>query len=220
MDQIQPKPVIKIIDLDRLKLWTNHPTLPNVNSKLSFGIRDGFPRITLFTNDPNERDAAGRLSCSFDIITFYTFIRLFKRIIMTDKDDSNKITCYTHTWENGVKVSNERVLQAILEFGKHNNKCYIKINYPNRDTGTFVFSGSIFHDILKTDGSLFSEGERSGLQAIDFLEVAADLYKEATVLYSIPVTIREGGLINPPIQKQDNVVFTPIDGIADYDISY
>ena len=220
MDQIQPKPTIKIVDLDRLKLWCNHPTLPNINSKLSFGIRDGFPRITLFTNDPNERDAAGRLSCSFDIITFYTFIRLFKRIIMTDKEDSNKIACYTHTWENGVKVSNEKVLQAILEFGKHNNKCYIKINYPNRDTGTFIFSGSIFHDILKADESLFSESERSSLEAIDFLEVAADLYKEATVLYSIPTTLKEEKLINTPIQKQDNVFFAPVDGIPDYDITY
>lgn len=160
--QVVERPAIK--EFLKFMMFTPTPGAPTKRAKLAWSVRDGNPRITVFTNDPNDKTAYGIISCPMNPETFISFIDLFQSVANGENNVKYKIDCMTAKRDQEGKMM-EKTLLSELWFGKdEQGVCWISALAPGRPKIRFNFAISDFHRIYKPDGNPLSEGEASKLQ--------------------------------------------------------
>jgi hypothetical protein len=183
----EPRP-IKILDFVRLQLFTPAPNMQNVRSKLSFGFRDGNPRITVFTNDPNDTIAKGIIYAGLSPEMFEIFLMVFDSVIKAKEETKQAIDCYTTRYEDN-KSTGERILNSQIWIGKDANQLiWMTLTAENRPRIRFTFQISEWHKVYRHDGSPISEAEGSALAAMAHLSLLRQVYGVLLSNY----------LLNPP----------------------
>lgn len=167
---------IKILDFDKLQMWTPTPGAPGKRAKLGFSIRDGNPRITVFTNDPKDTINKGIIYAAMNPETFFAFLALFEKVIKSQEEVKTKIDCFGTRWEND-KPTKERILISELYFGRTaEGIVWISLVAENRPKIKFDFKISDFHGIFRGDGKQISEAESSQLEALAKLGLLRTIY--------------------------------------------
>lgn len=172
----QAEQPVRIHDFERLQMWTPTPGAPGKRAKLSFGIRDGNPRVTVFTNDPNDKINNGVIYAAMNPETFYAFMELFGNVIRAKEEVKYKISCFGTRWENN-KPTKEKILISDLCFGRDaEGMIWICIIAENRPKIKFEFNISDYHLLLDGDGKQFDKARASRLEAASKLALFHDVY--------------------------------------------
>lgn len=190
MSDVTPRDLgpTKILDFVRLQMFTPAPNMQNVRSKLSFGFRDGNPRITVFTNDPNDTIAKGIIYAGLSPEMFEIFLTVFETVIRTKDEVKQAIDCYTSRYEDN-KPTGERLLNSQVWVGKDANQLiWLSVTAENRPRIKFTFQVSEWHKIYHSDGTLITEAEGSRLAAMAHLNLLRQVYGHLLANY----------LLNPP----------------------
>lgn len=192
---------IKILDFTRLQLFTPVPNVQNVRSKLSFGFRDGNPRITVFTNDPNDTVQRGIIYAGMSPETFEIFTLLFDTVIRSKEEIKQVVECYTQRYEDN-KPTGERILNSQVWIGRDaDGLIWLSVTAKGRPQIRFTFQVSEWHKLLKGDGTQFTEAEGSRLAAMAHLNLLRQVYGPMLAQYlqnpPPPPPPREGGWNRP-----------------------
>lgn len=184
------QPVIKIVDFERLQMWTATPGAAGKRAKLAFGVRDGNPRVTVFTNDPNDKISNGIIYAAMNPETFYTFLELFNNVIRAKEETKYKISCYGTRWEND-KPTKDKILISDLCFGRDaDGIIWICLIAENRPKIKFEFSISDYHLLYDAHGQQFDKSQASRLEATAKLALLRDIYAYAISKHSETPVVR------------------------------
>ena len=158
----------RIIDFNRLSMWTPTPGVENKRARLSFGILDINPRISIFTNNPEDTIGKGIIPAPMNPETFFTFLMRLEMIAKGNPNAKEKIECFQ---------GKERVKVSDLIFGKDEEGfVWVSVIAANRPNIKFVFEMSDWHTIQRGDGSKFTPAECSVLEALAKIQLLRNVY--------------------------------------------
>ncbi len=156
------------LDHNKLNLSAPCPAAKGKWSSLIWGFHANNPRISVYTNDPEdtgEKNGYGKISANLDTPTFFVFLRLLAKIVSAEPDTKYKIENMNFTWFGG-KRSETPVMQSELWVGKDKEGVvYMSVTSANRPKIKFPFGVNSFHHLVKGDGSAVSPAEASMLYA-------------------------------------------------------
>lgn len=155
----------KIEEFYKFSMFTPAPGAEGKRSRLAWSIRDGSPRISVFTNIPNDTQQKGIISAPMNPETFFAFLNMFEKICTGDNNYKMKLDCFTAYKDKDGNMQ-EKTLLSEVWFGKDEQGiCWISLLAPNRPKIRFNFFISDFHRFFKQDGNPLNENESSMLQA-------------------------------------------------------
>ena len=174
-------------ELEKFQMYTPAPGAQGKRSALRYSSYRGNPRLSLFTNVPNDSNR-GMLNAAMNPETFLIFLDLLEKIARDPGPGKYKIDCMTTPRApEGAERSTEKILGAELYFGRDENGIvWISVTAPNRPRIKFEYRLSEFHKVYKGDGTALTESEGSTLQAL------------ATVLALREVFLTHMGELRPP----------------------
>ena len=176
MSEEQQTTPIRINEILRFSMFTDAPGVEGKRSRLAWSVRDGNPRVTVYTNIPTDTIQKGVLSAPMNPETFFIFLDLFEKVALGDNGIKYKIDCYTSfRKEDGTYT--DKTLQSELWFGKDDQGViWISVNAPSRPKIKFDFKVYDYHKIYKGDGTQISESEASALQALAVIKAMRNIY--------------------------------------------
>lgn len=176
MAEPQQQPRKSILDLERLSLFTPTPGAEGKRARLTFGIRDGYPRISVFTNDPNHSDGRGVLSAPMDGHTFYVFLDSLEEVIKHQGEVKHKIDCLTGIRNQEGRVIDKK-LQSELWYGKDaEGHIWMSVLVSGAPKIVFKFNIYEYHFLYKPDGTKLTEAEASALAAKAMVRLLRDVF--------------------------------------------
>lgn len=175
MSEVPAQP-IRILDFEKMQMWTPTPGAPGKRAKLGFGIRDGNPRITVFTNDPKDTVSKGIIYAAMNPETFFAFLQMFEKVARSSEETKMKIDCFGLRYEND-KPTKDRILLSELYFGRTaEGIVWLSVVAENRPKIKFDFKISDFHGIFNGAGNQISEAEASQLEALAKIGLLRTVY--------------------------------------------
>jgi hypothetical protein len=162
-----------IHQFDRFTLFAPHAT-GYKRAKLTWGVYKNNPRLTVFTNDENDKIKSGVIVGPMDPATFDIFVGDFLKIITDGQNGTkNKLECYKAVYVNE-KPTNEKVLDSVIQYGKDENGiCWVAVVAENRPKFKFNFKAAEFHKFY-VNGVPMDEATGSRLTAIGTLTMVRD----------------------------------------------
>lgn len=112
---------VKLVKFAILTLRKNYEDESNDYGLLQWSIRNGYPRISIFTtskkSDHTGFDYGTLITAPFDYITLGVLFDKFKEIIDSPVDTKYVINCYNAEFKNGEKTGKD-ILQSRVVIGK------------------------------------------------------------------------------------------------------
>lgn len=162
----------KIHNFELLSLFTPVEGT-KLRSKLLWGIRGNFPRLTVFTNYPDDKIAGGTISAVFDHATLNVVLDLILDVAKATSECNYKIACYTSVWKDN-KITEERKHSCDLRIGKDKEGIvWIALVLEGRPKIKFTYQLSDFYTI-----SDMSKGQASSLIAASHVNRLRDAFNK------------------------------------------
>ena len=187
MSETQPR---KIIELEKFMMFAPAPNAEGRRSKLAWGIRDGNPRIVVYTNDPSDKEQRGMIFARMDPTTFFAFLEEFEGVCRSPNESRGWVECWTGEYQND-KPTGQKIKDSTLYYGKNaEGVVWLMVDsaIENRPKVRFVFEISDYHAFYKPDGTQMSRGEASTRAAIatvrNIRQVFSNLLTDALKLLS------------------------------------
>lgn len=159
----------RIMDFQRLSMWTATPGVENKRARLGFGMLDINPRISIFTNNPEDTINKGIITSPMNPETFLAFLNRLDTICKGPAGEKEKIECF-QGFKDRVKVSD-------LVFGKDDEGyVWLSIVAPNRPNIKFTFEMSDWHTLTHSNGAKFTAVECSVLEAQAKIQLLRSVY--------------------------------------------
>lgn len=175
MSDIKTNDLPRIQELARFSMFADNGT-GSSRARLAWSIRDANPRISVYTNDPNDKTDYGIISAPLNPETFFMFVSLFEKACLSNAPVGYKIENYRGVYEND-KLTDKKVHVSDLVFGKDNEGImYLSVVANNRPKVKFVFTLSDYHKIVRSDGESISNSEMSVLLARSTINALRDIY--------------------------------------------
>jgi hypothetical protein len=165
----------------KFDLFTETPDNPGKRSKLSFSVRDGNPRYTVYTNVPaDEVNSRGTLYTPFNPETFLGFLDTFEKAIQNGNNTKYCIDCLTNSKEDPT----QKVLATKLYFGKDKEGvCWMSLVAENRPRIIFQFKLSDYNRFTHGDGVPFTIAESSEMIALAHIRGLREVVKNMVGKY-------------------------------------
>ena len=174
----------KILELQHWGLLENGSDFAK-RGRLAWSIRDGYPRITIFTNKPDDTLNYGILSAPMSPGTMFTVLDLLEQLAKGENNKAYRLQCMSLPRENGVISSQEKIVNSVLGFGKDvEGLLWISVvappGGPTRPQIKFYFKFNDFDKFLHGDGTPFTEAEGSKYQCIAAVHALRNIYSSLT----------------------------------------
>lgn len=185
-DEQQPRPQIQ--DLNKIMMFTETPGVQGKRSKLAWSVRDGAPRITIFTNDPKDQTNKGVIYAPMNPETFYIFADLFEDAIKGPSGAKYKIDCLTSARDSAGNLKpEEKALLSEIWFGKdENGLVWISCVSATRPKIKFIFRVSDYHRIF-IDGEALTEAKASCAQAMATIRILKNAFYSHAAAIRVPL---------------------------------
>lgn len=169
----------RIMDLNRFTMFADVPGVENQKAKLSWGIRDGSARVTVFVfNTAAKRNEV--ISAPLGTETFLVFCDMFEKIIDASPGSKSKIDCYMGIRDAGGKLTGEKKLIGEFWFGVDNEGLiWVSLVDADKPRIKFTFKMWDYHKILKTDGTPLTDVEASKAVARTTIRALREVYVPA-----------------------------------------
>lgn len=154
----------KIFVLDRYTLFAGVEN--NQRASMEFGLREGYPRITVWTRSESDNNGKGFLSAPFDLDHFLMFLTRLE-FVARQKEPTKEQALVKH-WPRDPegKIKGDKEVSCEVWFGKdEDGTVWISLVQPNRPKIKFEIVMSDFHEFRTKDG-VMSKGMASMLRTI------------------------------------------------------
>lgn len=164
------------LDNRKLALSTKCPTDNSKWSSLVWGLYTNQPRITVYTNCPNDQQGwhKGKIEAKLDAPTFFAFLQMLQNVIDAPLDTKMKIENKNFIFPGG-KRSESPVHVSDLWCGKDKDGViWISVTAVGKDKDRPrikfpIINPSEFHNLHHGDGTQFTQEECSKLYATGYL---------------------------------------------------
>ena len=161
----------RIHDLEQFTLWANTPDRPNFRARMTFGERNGAPRISVF---PNFESGAKVLFVGMAPMIWMEFLRRFENVVKGQnggKDHIENLDREPNAERTADPDSVRKVVRNSLWFGKDDDGvCWIAIEQPTVPNIRFKILSSAWHNFFKADGTKLTPQECSAAQTMALIE--------------------------------------------------
>lgn len=154
---------------------------------LTWSSRDGYPRITVFTDNEIKKpdgsmDYNKMITAPFAILKLKSAIRLWTKVLDENVNGTyEEVDCMYPKIENGVKHDDEKVIRAKARFGIDNNGiCYFYIEDNNKPKIKFNIVEDGWHVWRARKNAIENRNmsEMSKEHARSYLEILTALFLE------------------------------------------
>ena len=160
-----------IYDLENFTLWTPSPNRPGFNSRLSFGERNGNPRLTLF---PGVEGAPVAVAVGMRAEVFYDFLNQFEEIVKGPNGQASKI-------DNMAPIPGldrkrdpkpeELTVKNITHFGKSQEGiCWLCIEQTDVPNIRFKLLPTVWHRFYDNQGNQLTQESASRRYSLSLIE--------------------------------------------------
>ena len=159
-----PKPTIN--EFQAFMMYATPTNGSTRSPKLSFGIRDGKPRITVYTNVPEDSDKFyGIINAPMDAMTFTTVMTLLSDIAVGPNDTKQRIDNFTSRRQEDGSYGDKILLSSTMIGKDASGIVWISVisDDDTRPKIKFEFTLSDYHKLVKSDGTPYSKAEASVL---------------------------------------------------------
>lgn len=121
MSGLPAKPAVKIVRFTPLSLRKEYDDESKDFGMLTWSIRMGYPRITVFTSNNTKTDGKfdydKMITAPFDYVTMGILLKRFQEVVASKEEVKFTVECYNPKFVNRVKTD-EIALQAKVTIGK------------------------------------------------------------------------------------------------------
>jgi hypothetical protein len=174
-------------DNKKLNLTAPCPTAKGKMSSLVWGLFSNNPRITVYTNDPEDNTASknyGKISANLDGPTFFAFLDLLYKVVDHEGEYKDKVDNMNYIFPGG-KRSDRPVITSELWVGKDKEGViWMSVAAPasqDRPRIKFIFQSSEFHHWIHGDGTPYSAAEASKLYARGYVRMLENMMAQMMV---------------------------------------
>lgn len=186
-----PAPRPKIV-FDNKKLSLYSANAQGKMASLNWGLVSNNPRITVYTNDPNDTIDNGKISANLDAPNFFAFLQILSNTAKSREDTKTKIDNLNFTWPGGTR-SKEPTMVSSLIVGKENGVVYISVTAARRPAIKFEIATQEFHHYFHGDGTPYTKAELSTIMSLAYVNMLTPL-----------MTIAMNDNYTPPKPREDN----------------
>lgn len=171
----RPNDSAKIHDLEQFTLWADTPDRPGFRARLSFGERNGAPRITVFTN---YEERPNILFAGMTPVAFWMFLDSFEELVKQPGKARLFIENTDYAPNANKKSDNpEMVVRNKLMYGKsEEGVCWLAMEQQGVKTIYFKLLPSIWHHFCKADGTRITPAEASVAHTLAFIKTLRSAY--------------------------------------------
>lgn len=184
------------LDNVKLNLSAPCPADPNKRSTLIWGIHANNPRLTVYTNVPDDQGAAtnyGKITANLDMPVFFAFLDLLYKTISSKEPCASKIENKNFIFPGG-KRSEHPVVVSELWVGKDDDgSVWLSVTAKNRPKIKFTFGISDFHAFIHKDGTPYTKGETSVLFANGYVKILENVMTTLAVDKYVEPVKKDGG---------------------------
>ena len=171
----RPERTKNALDNRKLNLSAPTPGVQGNRASLIWGLYANNPRLTVYTNDPNdsgESNGYGKISANLDTPTFFGFLELLKFIVHeAPLDYKDKVENKNFIFPGG-KRSEKPVLVSELWAGKDKDGViWVSVTARDRPKIKFPIQAPDFHRFVHGDGTEYTPAETSKLFALGYINV-------------------------------------------------
>jgi len=196
-EQQQQRTMIR--DFDRFAMFTPTPGEEGKRSRLVWGLRGAYPRLSVFTNSATDT-VKGPIAAPFSIESFLVFLDMFEKVALGEKGSKFKFDCFNSRYVDGKPA--DKYLQADVRFGKDENGIvWVMAFSEGRPKIKFDFKLSDFHAIHHGDGRQFTEAEASQLQALAVVRGLREIYIMKAAEFRDEMPNAKQGMSSSPVSK-------------------
>lgn len=177
MAKYDPNKPKTYVTFERLSLYANNKRTEKGVPKMSFGMLNDNPRITVYTNDPDDKIESGVIAAGFAPEEIQTVFQVIEKIAMGEPGDRHYCCVYRNEWIDG-KPTNNKILRNKLYVGKSQQGivelCLVEHERPKI---MFQIKMSQYHGIKNAKGEDIDEGEASVMATLSLVAILKDLYR-------------------------------------------
>ena len=140
-------------------------------ARISWSVFDGNPRITVYTNDTgDEQNNYGKITAPIDPFTAGLVAQLIIKAANGENGFREKIV-NKNSWHNGQKLPEPARINDIIIGKDAEGSVYISLHEDNRPNIRFFFGPSVWHHLVKADGTPADKAYVSQLYALSYAAV-------------------------------------------------
>lgn len=191
-----PQRVKHALDHRKLNLSAPTPGQPGKFSSLIWGFHANNPRITVWTNvpeDQTEKNGNGKIAANMDTPVMFAMLNLLNMAIDAEGEKRWKIENKNFIFPGG-KRSEKPVVVSETWIGKDAEGCvFISVTARDRPKIKFVFGSNDFHAFMNQDGSPMSKAETSVLFAKAYVRILEGILPGLAIANYEEPKPKEGG---------------------------
>lgn len=174
---VDSKPIIPISNLTRFDMF-GQATSGNKNPRLNWGIRDGNPRITIFTNDDSDPIANKVIIAAMNpLVTDVLLDKIIEIAKSPELDNKIKLDCDTGVYDQQTRKQIDRKLNSSVLVGKDNEgMVWMTLIAESRPKIKFIFKLSPFHRFYEKDGRELTPAEMSVAMAVSTAKQLKEIF--------------------------------------------
>lgn len=186
-------PERKKMVLDNEKLRLRAPNAKGKMASLNWGLYSNNPRLTVYTNDPDDTVDNGVIRAALDAPTFFAFLELLSEAINSREAFRKKIDNLNFTFPGGRRSETPSVVSSLIIGREDDGTIYISVAAPRRPVVKFPFTNPDFHNFYHGDGTQYSKADISNVYARSYLRMLSTL-----------MTVAMDTNYTPPKPREDN----------------
>lgn len=169
---MQNAKVHTIFDFDKLALSSTQG-----KAKLRFGIWRNLPRVTVYTNDDNDKqNNYGMITAGLDPTVYSTLTQKLSEIVSAPNGTKFKVENYTSSKDNETGKWKQEHVNDILIGKDDAGVVWISVIARDRPKFKFEFGNFRYHKFYNTDGQELSKAEISQIATKATVKLLDSLY--------------------------------------------
>ena len=169
---MQTEKVYTIFDFEKLALQSTQG-----KAKLRFGIWRNLPRITVYTNDDNDKqNNYGMITAGLDPSVYSTITQKLNDIVGAPNGTKFKVENYTSSKDNDTGKWKQEHVNDILMGKDDAGVIWISVIATDRPKFKFEFGNFRYHKFYNTDGQELSKAEISQIATKATIKLLDNLY--------------------------------------------
>lgn len=188
----------KIVDFRRMVLFTDG--VDGKRARFQFGIRDGYPRVTVFTGTMGKE---GVISGPMDVEAAYAYAEKLTEISKGPNDSRYVFTLKTAVYENDKPTKDKKILSQLFLGKDEKGIVWTGLQAEGQPKLKFSFGFTDYIELRKGDGSHVSEQEISAIAARAYATILIQMV--ANYLSNMPPELPGGGA-GAPMNKKSAIV--------------
>ena len=182
--------------LDNNKITMRAQNKAGKVSSLIFGLINNNPRLTVYTNDPNDTADYGKIVAALDTPMFNALLEMLQEVINTPGTIKLGLRNKNYIYPKGQRSETPVVVSDVLVGRDETGVIWIAVTARNRPMINFQFINPEFHMFIDGDGNAMDKAKASNFTARAYLRLLSQMVNTLQVtdwIEPAPKPQRQGG---------------------------